>query len=96
MEGERSMGAGPETTGNEVEQLALFNEHQDDDVFEVERPPERRVEPHTLSAYDVALGGLHRLHRLGARPDRLHTSDHFGARGDRLEGRCLRNKWENN
>ncbi len=81
MEGEQQRGAGPDTTGinEQHEQLRLFTEQQRGDLVSIE-----------ATSQSVTIGGLHRLHRLGHRPDRLHNSGHYGARGDRLEGLCRR------
>lgn len=86
MERERNMGAGPETTGNEIEQLRLFDEDEND----------RMVQSRAISPEGVAFAGLRRRHELGHRPDRLHTSDHPGVRGDRLEVSCRREGWGQN
>ncbi len=83
MEGEQQMGAGPETTGIEYEQLQLFVHQHHVGIGE------RRSQTETdIPAIEPAVELRH--HWLGLRPDRLHTSDHPGVRGDRLEGSCRR------
>lgn len=77
MEGPERMGAGPVSTGIDGAQLELFVEHE---IFD----------PAEVSADELAINGVRRAHALDRRPDRLHTSGHFGARGDRLEVVCRR------
>jgi hypothetical protein len=74
------MGAGPESTGTDDEQLRLFDEY--------DTKGETNVVDATHTASEVA--DVHRSHALGHRPEWLHTRDHPGVRGDRLEGVCLR------
>ena len=81
MEGPERRGAGPEATGIEYEQLSLFDDHDYAEADALARDE-------SVDANEPA--GVRRLHALGHRPDRLHTSDHPGARGDRLEGICRR------
>ena len=80
MEGPERMGAGPESTGIESEQLRLFDVYQHD---EVSAGPEQA--PNEAGTTN----GTQRLHSLRYRADRLQR-DHFGVRGDRLEADCAR------
>ena len=80
MEGPERMGAGPESTGTDDEQLRLFEAYE-----QYELDVGREQAPNEASA----LNGDQRLHSLRYRADRLRR-DHFGARGDRLEADCAR------
>lgn len=84
MEGPERTGAGPESTGIEDEQLNLFAAT----VYE-----ERGFSDHDIAVATPAANeavGARRSHTLGRRPDRLQTSGHLGARGDRLDAICRR------
>lgn len=74
----RHMGAGPESTGTEVEQLQLFD-------------PQLIGRIAIEAAGPVAVSD-HR-HALGHRPDHRIVREHPGVRGDRLEGVCQLHKW---
>ncbi len=78
MEHEPHAGAGPETTGIKFEQLSLFDQNE---INERDAGEPERID-------DMESLGVWRPHRLGHRPDRLHTSGHSGVRGDRLERSC--------
>ncbi len=90
MEGPERRGAGPETTGDNNEQLTLFTtlDHEawrlgDEDIARATREINDSI-------------SLARTNALGLRSQRLLARDHPSVRGDRLEGSCLRHDRRNN
>jgi hypothetical protein len=82
MEGPERMGAGPESTGIEIEQLQLFDEYE---RYEIDTPDD-------VSGGDAARENGQRLHAVGHRPDHHQSRGHYGVRGDRLEFDCSRRR----
>ncbi len=82
MEGPERRGAGPESTGINNEQLNLSVAHGHEAVHDYDGDITRTTPDPSVSANAT------RSHALAHRPNRLHTRDHPGARGDRLEGNC--------